>query len=266
MRKEIERIIQNVTGFSKNQLFLSPEIPQKYQKEIDEKIKRLESWEPIEYIINNAEFYWLDFYVDNRVLVPRNDTEVIVMKALEYLSILDKNFILIDIWTWSSNVAISILKNTDKIEKWYAIDISKEALEVSKANIKKHKLEDKITQINSNLLDKILINNYKLNKNLLITANLPYVKKWDFENMSEETVKYEPDIALYWWEKTGFELYEKLIDQCFELKYSWYNLTLFIEIGFDQYDYSKRYLEDLNLNFIFFKDNSWLYRCIKIDF
>ncbi|MBT3726437.1 hypothetical protein HOG21_01735 [bacterium] len=57
MKTNINLIIQKVTGLSKEQLFLSPKINEKYKKEIDEKIKKLENLEPIEYIINNAEFY-----------------------------------------------------------------------------------------------------------------------------------------------------------------------------------------------------------------
>ena len=84
--------------------------------------------------------------------------------------------------------------------------------------------------------------------------------------MSDETIKYEPDLALYGWEETGFELYERLIAQCLELRKKWHNITLFIEIGFDQYNYSKKYLENLWLSFEYFKDNGGVWRCIKIEF
>ena len=275
----------NVTGLTKSQLFLSKEISEKQNFEIKKKLARLETWEPIEYIINKAEFYGLDFYVDSRVLVPRNNTEIMVEQVISvipakagiskkgntfnrFLPSQEWQWItLIDVWTWSSCIPIAILKNTNFIEQCFVVDISEKALKISKINIKKYNLKEKITQINSDLLTVFIEeNSYKLEKNIVITANLPYVKQDDFENMSDETIKFEPSLALYGWAETGFELYERLIKQCLELKEKWHTITLFIEIGFDQYDYSKEYLEDLWLNFEYFKDNGGIWRCIKIEF
>ncbi len=176
---------------------------------------------------------------------------------------------MIDIWTWSSCIAISILKNTKKIKYAYVLDISEKALEVSKKNLEKHNLQNKIIQIKSNLLQKILLKEeYKLSNTIVITANLPYIKDWDYENMDKQTLKYEPKIALFWWKKTWFELYENLIYQCFVLKKQNPDkkIVLFIEIWFDQYKYSKNYLKKKWLVWIFFKDNNWINRCVKIKF
>jgi methylase of polypeptide subunit release factors len=147
-------------------------------------------------------------------------------------------------------------------------------LEVSKKNIKLHKLEKQMTQIKWDLLNPLLTspyqgrNSYKLEKNIIITANLPYIKDCDFENMDYETIRYEPNIALYWWEKTWFELYEKLILQCIKLKEisEIENIILFIEIWFDQKEVSEKYLWKLWLKFEIFKDNSLIERCVKIIF
>jgi release factor glutamine methyltransferase len=183
--------------------------------------------------------------------------------------------ILIDVWTGSSCIPISILKNTDKVDKCFVVDISKKALEVSKINIKIHKLESKIKQVNWSLLDEfqldtnILCPNWDINlNNIIITANLPYIKNWDFKNMDKQTVEFEPNLALYWWKKTWFELYEKLIYQILELKsiYNTKSILLFIEIGFDQKETSESFINKLNLNFEIFKDNRGIHRCIKINF
>lgn len=264
----IEQILLKITWLTKSQLFLIDEIDDKYKYNIQNSFERLKNWEPIEYIINKAEFYSLDFYVDSRVLIPRNDTEIMVDKAIEAL--LEKNWItLIDVWTWSSCIAISILKNTNKVNNSYVIDISENALKVSRKNIIKHYLENKIQQIHWNLLTNFLgINDYELNKNIVITANLPYIKENDHENMDKETIEFEPALALYWWKETWFELYEQLIRECFQLKTinKLKSLTLFIEIWFDQKEYSEKYLKNLNLKFEIFKDNSKIDRCIKIEF
>ena len=263
---QLDSIIQSELKISKSGLFLIEEINEEYVDNIKNKFNRLKNWEPLEYIIKKAEFYNLDFYVDNRVLIPRNDTEIMVENAIKQIDILN-DILLIDIWTWSSCIPISINKNCKNIDETFAIDISIDALEVSKINIKNHNLEWKISQINSDLLNSIIENKF-INKNLIITANLPYIKNDDFDNMSKETIIYEPNIALFWWVDTWFELYEKLIKQIITLKNNnnFENIILFIEIWFDQEDYSKKYLNNLNLKFEYFKDNNQINRCIKIVF
>jgi methylase of polypeptide subunit release factors len=195
-----------------------------------------------------------------------------------------ENITLVDIWTWSGNIAISCLLNSKKIKNCFIIDKSKKALEVAKVNVKNYNLQDKITILKWSLLKPILkplsptLSPNQGKGNMIITANLPYIKNWDYKNMSSETLKYEPKMALFWGEITGFELYEKLINEIIKLNfYKSRNLidkkrlnfkvkTLFIEIWFDQYEYSKKYLENLWLNHEYFKDNSWIWRCVKIWF
>lgn len=266
--QNIEKIILKITKLSKSELFLADFIDDKFKDEIIENFEKLKEGEPIEYILWNAEFYSLDFFVDKRVLIPRNDTEIMVDKAIETIVNYD-DLSYIDVWTGSSCIAISILKNTQKIKHCYVTDISNNALEVAKKNIIKHNLDKKIKIIKSDLLIKFLWNNdYPLSNNLILTANLPYVKVWDYGNMSEETIKYEPYLALYGWKNTWFELYENLIKECFLLKKlnNLKNIYLFIEIWFDQYEYSKQYLEIQELKFNYYKDNNSINRCIKIKF
>jgi len=145
--KLLDILILKELNISKSSLFLIEEIDDKYIENILKKLERLKKWEPIEYITNTSEFYNLDFYVDNRVLIPRNDTEIIVDRAID--SIVDYEInTLIDVWTWSSCIAVSIIENTNKIKNCYVIDISIPAIEVSKKNIYKYNLEKKIKQIN----------------------------------------------------------------------------------------------------------------------
>ncbi len=259
-RKDFELILQKNLWISKTELFLLENIEDKFLENIKKDLKRRKAWEPLEYIIEKAEFFSLPFFVDKRVLIPRNDTEVMVQEVLEIENLED--YFLIDVWTWSSAIPVSIIKNS-KIKNALAIDISKNTLEVAKINIKRHNLWDKIKVLESDLLEKI----EKIeNKKIIITANLPYIKNKDFENMSKETLKYEPNLALFWWEKTGFELYEKLIWQIFELKRKNSKIILFIEIWFDQKEIAENYLKSKNLKFEIFKDNSEIERCIKICF
>lgn len=215
----------------------------------------------------NEEFYSIPLYTDNRVLIPRNDTEVMVDKVIKTIKTEDSIYDVIDLWTWSWAIIISVCKNNDKISNYIWVDISQDALDVSKINLSLHNLENKIKLIKSDLLETFLQNVYSFVwKNIIITANLPYIKNWDFINMDKEVLQNEPHIALFWWENTWFEIYERLLEQIklFKQKYSLEKLILFIEIWFDQYDYSKDFLEKLNLNFEYFKDLNNIYRIIKI--
>lgn len=212
----------------------------------------------------NEEFYSIPFYVDKRVLIPRNDTELLVDKVLKEIR---EDITLIDIWTWSGAIPIAIVKNSE-ISKVFALDISLEALEVAKINLEINKVQDKIQLFHSDLLEVFLYWKLKIEtSNIIITANLPYIKNGDIENMDKEVLENEPHIALFWWEKTGFEMYERLIKQVFELKKIFQsNISLFIEIGFDQYEYSFQYLSSLWLKFEYFQDLNKIYRVIRIDF
>ncbi len=276
---KIEKILLKITGLSKSQLFLCEDIDNKYLENIFNYFKKIIKGEPLEYITNNAEFYWFDFYVDNRVLIPRNDTEIMVYKAIEEIKKTKEDIILIDVWTWTSCIVISILKSlisiNSKKNESYVIDISKNVLEVSKINIKLHELENQITQIKWDLLEYFLISSPEnisfekerfIEKKIIITANLPYIKNGDFENMDEETINFEPSLALYWWVHTWFELYEKMIIQCIIFKEirKIYKLILFIEIWFDQKEVCENYLNNFWIKFEIFRDNWWIDRCVKI--
>ena len=290
----IEQIILKNLNISKNSLFLLSEIEN--TEWILSDFEKYNSWYPIEYILWEAEFFWLKFIVDNRVLIPRNDTEIMVSKVIEeitppahsslppHLRGIEGEFSLIDVWTWSSCIPVSILKNLQNIpKKTYVVDISEKALEVSKINIEKHWLQNEIIQVESDLLSAFLrpplsppyqggplLTKEGLGEvsTLIITANLPYIKNEDFDNMDNWVFFFEPNIALFGWKETWFELYEKLIEQIFELKKIYWieKIVLFIEIWFDQLEYSRKYLENLKLTFEYFKDMNNIERTIKITF
>jgi methylase of polypeptide subunit release factors len=81
--------------------------------------------------------------------------------------------------------------------------------------------------------------------------------------MSDSTVNFEPDLALYGW-KTGFELYEILIGQCLQLWKKWADIDLYIEIGFDQKNIAMNFLTEKQLDFEFFKDSATIERVVYI--
>jgi release factor glutamine methyltransferase len=151
--------------------------------------------EPLAYIIQNKEFYGLQFYVDNRVLIPRPETELLVEKALEFLTertdhITTNNTINVaDIGTGSGVVAICIATRIPGV-KIYATDISKDALEVALYNSGLHNVTDRISFLKGSLLEPV-----EQPIDLLI-ANLPYILSQELPHLCSEISSYEPRIAL----------------------------------------------------------------------
>lgn len=276
--KTLNQVLEFVFGLSKEKVFLLEEIDEIYMGQVIFVFEKLYSGYPLAYIIKRVNFMWMDFYVDENVLIPRDDTEVLVNVVVNHCEnnevIKEKrnNIVngllrtsqwqtLLDIWTGSGIIPISLAKKKD-FDEIYAIDISERAVEVAKENVYRHFLEDKIIVINSDF-KKFEFELFRW-KNLIVTANLPYIKEGDFKNMDFSVYKFEPKTALYGWKNTWFELYEELINIFMEKRELFNTLNLFIEIWFDQYEISKKFLEEKWLKFEFFKDTNNIGRVIKI--
>lgn len=270
-KKQIEDVMCSILWLDSKEMFLLEDIEANHLYEIQKAFYQVSTWQPEAYIYKKVEFWGNEFYIDERVLIPRNDTEILVGEAIQEISksIDTENTSMLDIGTGSSCIPISIMKAISPLQfqSVYVTDISSSALSVSSINLEKHGLEKSVKQVQGSLLDAFGDSEtYKLASNVFITANLPYVKDNDFENMDMSVVDFEPEIALYGGEKTGFELYETLIKQCFQLKkiLNLHSITLFIEIGFDQHEVSKNFLEELWLRFEYFQDTHRINRVIKI--
>jgi len=155
--------------------------------------------EPVAYLINQKEFFGLDFYVDKNVLIPRPETEILVEEAIricEQLTINNKQLTIVDIGTGSGCVAIALAKNLPDI-KIFATEISPNALKVAQKNARHHKVA--ITFLPGDLLVPFLKNlkSEILNlKSLTITANLPYLTTRQWQKAQPEIKNYEPRLAL----------------------------------------------------------------------
>lgn len=265
---QIEWVLCRVLQITQEEFFKLSEISSKYIYEVQQTFFKLQSGASEEYTLEKANFYGRDFFVDERVLIPRNDTELLVQVALKKLhgEIDISHMIYIDVGTGSGCIPISIVEEMHplKFEQAIALELSEDALDVAAENIEKH-APAKIELRESNLLSGVFHDDLR-EKNLCITANLPYIKDGDHKNMDSKVVRNEPNRALYGGAKTGFELYEVLIKQCFQMKqvHKLWEIHLFIEIGFDQKEYSEKYLSDLGLSFVYFTDSSNIERVIYI--
>lgn len=162
---------------------------------------------PEEYILGNVEFLGKKFIVTPEVLIPRLETEVLIKRVQKYIrNHSDKKFIITDIGSGSGIIGTSLANIS---EKNIFIDISDEALKIAEKNFTMHFPEKEAIFLNQNLIENIT---FEVEKNHIFVANLPYIKNNDWKNMSEDTI-FEPKIALFGGEKTGFELYEKLFEQ-----------------------------------------------------
>lgn len=206
---------------------------------------------PLAYIFKYKYFYSDSFFVNSNVLIPRDETEVII-EYLSNWSYEPKN--IIDVGTGSGCIAISvsrIFKNSNII----ATDISSKAIKVAKKNSKILSIVN-ITFKKTNLVNNINLSNYDL-----IISNLPYIKK--SYKLDKSVINYEPKIALFA-DSEGLKLIYDLINDLISKNY---NGRLIIEFGYDQKDKIDFFLQSKNIsNYIFFKDNSNIERFCDITF
>ncbi len=200
------------------------EIDKTKEKEYIEDINRIIEGEPIQYITKHQEFMKLDFYVDNNVLIPRADTEILVEEAINLIRNIKKEKIkVLDMCTGSGAIAISIAKYIENTEI-YGIDISEEALKIAKKNAKENNVGLKCKFIKSDMFKNIS------DKFDIIISNPPYIKRKQIIEL-EKNVKKEPIIALDGGEN-GLEFYKILSNEAH--KFLKNKGVLLLEIGYDQ--------------------------------
>ena len=210
-------------------------------------INKLRTGIPIEHITHQKEFMKLNFFVNEEVLIPRQDTEILVEEVIKIAKKINARKIL-DLCTGSGAIAVSLAKYLPQLEEITALAISHDAIQIAKKNAIFHKLESKLTFIESNLFENLPQQKYDI-----IVSNPPYIKR-DIMKRLDKQVQNEPHIALdggY----DGLDFYRRIVKEAYEyLKYGGY---LCLEIGYDQkedvfkliekeHQYSKPYcLKDL---------------------
>ncbi|MCI9177434.1 MAG: peptide chain release factor N(5)-glutamine methyltransferase [Clostridia bacterium] len=198
---------------------VSKEKELKYEKKLQEIIEG----KPLQYITNCQEFMGLDFYVDENVLIPQPDTEILVEAVLEILKKETKPVQVLDLCTGSGVIGVSIAKKANNI-KAILSDISKEALKIAEKNAKQNKVEEKIELIYSNMFEQIE------GKFKYIVSNPPYIETNAIESLPNE-VKQEPYIALNGG-KDGLNFYRIILETAYS--YLEEDGYLVLEIGYDQ--------------------------------
>ena len=194
-----EFIISNLLNKTRTEILaFGGEFPDNKQELLDNIIKQKVAGQPLEYIFKNAVFLGRNFYVDNRVLIPRPETEELILKTQKKLKAAPQN--ILDLCTGSGCIGVSLALTYPRA-KVVCSDISAPALQVARQNAQNHKAE--INFIQSDLFDNIE------GKFDLIISNPPYIKEEDMHTLSPE-VKKEPMLAQLGG-KDGTEIIEKII-------------------------------------------------------
>lgn len=199
------------------------ELDEIQEKQYFEAIDKIKKGFPIEHITHQKEFMKLNFFVDENVLIPRQDTEILVEEVIEIANKIGAGKIL-DLCTGSGAIGISLAKYLPN-SGLTLVDISKEAMQIAKKNVSINEVENQITFIYSNLFD-----NLESQKFDIIVSNPPYIKTEDIKHL-ENQVKKEPYIALNGGQD-GLDFYRKIIKEAY--KYLNKGGYLCLEIGFDQ--------------------------------
>lgn len=207
------------------------EIDKQQQWQYFVNIEKLTKGIPLQHITHRQEFMKMDFFVDENVLIPRSDTEILVEEVIKIAQKYNSPRIL-DLCTGSGAIAISLKKFVPNADIT-AVDISEKALEIAQKNAEK--LEAKINFVKSDLFDKL--DNKKFD---IIVSNPPYIRKDEIKKLSKEVQK-EPKIALDGGED-GLDFYRIIAEQA--INYLKTGSFLCFEIGYNQKNDVIKIIED----------------------
>ena len=244
---KVKMILSDTLNKEKEYLLVhdQDELDEDILKVFDERLNKLISGKPIQYILNKQDFMGLHFYVDENVLIPQPDTENLVEEVIKISKTLKMNkeqLKVLDMCTGSGAIAVSLSKYIDKA-LIYASDISINALDVAKKNAKSNSLD--ITFIHSDLFNDIETSN----QFDIIVSNPPYIETEVIKSLSKE-VQEEPIIALDGG-KDGLDFYREII-KCAK-EYLIKDGYLALEIGYDQKDSVIKLLQDNDYKNIYSK-------------
>lgn len=223
---DIKAILTDTFGLDLNKFILDMDNEFEPDKDLEAKyLSRIEKRKmhiPLQYIINKQNFYGLDFYVDESVLIPRYDTENIVDRIVKDCKE-NKCLSVLDLCTGSGCIAVCLKKNG--FEKVYAADISDKALAVAKHNAKLNNAD--IIFLQSDLYE----NFPKEIRFDIIVSNPPYISTDKIAELETQVKDFEPELALDGG-KDGLDFYKKIL----KLSKDFINKSgrLYLEIGYDQ--------------------------------
>ncbi len=236
-RLDAELLLGNVIGKERLYLITHKEesVEQKQCDEFFDMIEKRRKKMPVKYILGKCEFMGIDLHVEEGVLIPRDDTELLVEEVLKNIGE-DEEKQVCDLCCGSGAIGISIayLRKNIKVD---VLDYYPIPEKVTLINIEKHNLQDRVSFIKSDLLDVSIKNSKKYD---IIVSNPPYIEEEEIEKLMDDVQKYEPHTALSGG-TDGLDFYRRIVSQSREvLKESG---ILAFEIGYNQGEAVKSLME-----------------------
>lgn len=166
---------------------------------------------PLQYIIHRQEFMGLDFYVEEGVLIPRPDTEILVETVLQWVKEKQGPTFLrmADLGTGSGAITVSLAKYIETAHV-FSVDLSEKALSVGRINAQRHGVSEKITFLQGDLLEPLAEKNLLGQLDILV-SNPPYIPTKDIEGLQIEVAKFEPRMALDGGPE-GLDFYRRIVE------------------------------------------------------
>ena len=203
---DVDLFVRTILGWDRARVLTArtEPAPAGLEPQFSEWILRRADREPTAYIVGNREFWGLEFRVTSDVLIPRPESEFIVEESLAILNALNLTSPrLADIGTGSGCLAVSLAHEVPSAHV-IATEVSRDALAVARDNARRHRVNGRMTFVETSFLDGIP------GPFDLIAANPPYVKAGDKPALSRD-VRHEPDVALFGGE-TGLQGVEAVLD------------------------------------------------------
>jgi len=227
-RINAELLLAHILNCKRMDLYLKFDQPLREEEtaKYREAIKRRGLREPLQYITGSVEFYGLEFMVNEDVLIPRQETEILVEAIISKVDKLNEIRIL-EIGTGSGNIAISLSKNLPN-SLVHSIDISEKAINVATKNAEIHNHNGRLTFEVSDFNDYSIDNDLKYD---VIVSNPPYISLHEYSDLDIELKNHEPQNALTD-ENDGFSFYELISSKANNILKQ--NRLIFFEVGQNQ--------------------------------
>ena len=231
-RLDAELLLAATVGLDRGELYLRDATPLAARAEdlFRSLVSRRVCGEPVAYITGRREFWSLDFLVTPAVLVPRPETEMLVEAAVRLLTdnlrVIGRRSRVLDLGTGSGAIAVALAKEIRWAEIW-AVDISSQALEVARANARRHDVEEKIRFLRGDLFEPV---GDRMEFFDLIVSNPPYVRRGEFDDLQRDVRDFEPRAALDGG-TDGLDFYRRIIPGA--MSYLRIGGWLAVEIGAD---------------------------------
>lgn len=198
-------LLEDISGLSRTQILLKQQepVPDNILKKFLTYRERMYLGEPVQYIVGFAEFYGRKFIVNNDVLIPRPETEELVLQTLNTINQHEQT--VCDIGTGTGAIAISLKKERTNLNV-IATDISDDALKVAKENARLNQAEIEFLQ--GDALKPLINNGIKVD---VLLSNPPYISYEEKVEMSETVLEYEPHLALFT-QNNGLAIYKRILN------------------------------------------------------